>query len=145
MRLRGAGVGAALYAATRNSPPALRAKAIQLLVARHAVECVPSLFEAARDASARVRAAAIEALGQLAAAKDSAALAQLVLAAPDGDARDAAEKAVALVSQRIAEVDKRADPLLAAMDRLGEKDKTALLPALGRVGGPRAWRSSQRR
>jgi hypothetical protein len=55
-----------------------------------------------------------------------------------GRERDAAERAIALVASRIGDAAKRPAPLLSAMEKLNEADQIALLPALGRVGGPAA-------
>ncbi|HJS06989.1 MAG TPA: hypothetical protein VJ809_04990, partial [Pirellulales bacterium] len=52
--------------------------------------------------------------------------------------RDAAERAIALVAGRIGDAAKRAEPLLSAIKKLSETDRIALLPALGRIGGPAA-------
>lgn len=138
VRLHGAGVNTALVAATSSSPPALRSKVCGLLVARYATECVPALLDASRAEDAGLRAAALDALGRLASPEYVAQMLPLVLRAPNDAAREQAEKAIMFVSQRITETDKQADPLLAVMQPLGDADKTALLSALGRVGGPRA-------
>jgi hypothetical protein len=61
-----------------------------------------------------------------------------VLKAAGGAERDAAERAVMTVCNRITDPTKRADPLLAAMAKLNADDNTALLSTLGRVGGPAA-------
>ena len=61
----------------------------------------------------------------------------LLKAAP-GSEREAAEKAVMIVCDRNKDAARRAEPLLAALAQLSEDDQTALLPTLGRVGGPSA-------
>ncbi len=118
-------------------PPAQRVKLLQLLVARHAVDCVPTLLAAAKDADAGVRIAALAALGQLSGPEGVAKLARLVLDAKDATAREEAEKALVLIAQRDpkVKVDQRALPLLKVMSGLSEEEKTALLSALGRIGG----------
>jgi hypothetical protein len=63
---------------------------------------------------------------------------QGVLRAETGREREAAEKAVMFVCSRIADGEQRAAPLLTAMGSLNESDRTAILPILGRVGGPAA-------
>ena len=66
---------------------------------------------------------------------------QGVLKAQKGPERDAAERAIMAVCGRIADADKRAEPLIAAMGELVEEDQLALVPALGRVGGAAALKS----
>ena len=98
---------------------------------------MPTLLEATKDADAGVRIAALAALGQLAGPEGIAKLAHLILDAKDAAAREEAEKALVLVAQRDPKVrfDRRALPLLKVMSGLNEKEKTTLLPALGRIGG----------
>jgi hypothetical protein len=98
---------------------------------------VPALLEATKDADAGVRVAALAALGQLAGPEGIAKLAHLILDAKDAAAREEAEKALVLVAQRDPRVrfDRRTSPLLEVMSGLNEKEKTTLLPALGRIGG----------
>ena len=134
-RLRGAGVNAALCAELKTAAPALRVKILQLLVARHAIDTVPQVLEAARDADAKVRIAAMEALGQLAGPELVAKLARLILDAKDAAVREETEKSLMLVCQKNPDVDQRAVLLLAFMAKLNDAEKTALLPALGRIGG----------
>jgi hypothetical protein len=61
-----------------------------------------------------------------------------VLKAEKGSEREAAEKAVALVCNRITDSAQRAVPLLAAIDKRNPSDRAVLLMTLGRVGGPAA-------
>ena len=134
-RLRGAGVNAALCAELKAAAPTLRVKILQLLVARHAVDSVPQVLEAARDADAKVRIAAMEALGQLAGPELVAKLARLILDAKDTAVREETEKSLMLVCQKNPDVDQRAVVLLAFMAKLNDAEKPRLLPALGRIGG----------
>jgi HEAT repeat protein len=135
--LRGEGVNAALCAEMKTAVPAVRITLLELLVARHAVEAQKTFLEAAKDPDVGVRIAALEALGELAGTEGVASLAQLVLDAKEAAAREEAERALMLISQRDpkVKVDDRAGPLLKVMSGLSEKDNTALLPALGRIGG----------
>ncbi len=136
-RLHGDDINAALCTEMKTATVAQRVKLLQLLVARHAIDSVPTLLEAAKDTDAGVRIAALEALGQMAGPDGVAKLAHLILDAKDPAAREEAEKALMLVAQRDAEVkiDQRAIPLLKVMSGLSEQEKTALLSALGRIGG----------
>ena len=82
-----------------------------------------------------VRTAAMAALGQLASPENIAGMVRGVLMAEKGREREAAEKAVMFVCQRIEPQEKQAEPVLAAMSTLDEADRMAILPTLGRVGG----------
>ncbi|MGA2257001.1 MAG: HEAT repeat domain-containing protein, partial [Thermoguttaceae bacterium] len=137
IRLHGEGINTALCAEMKAAAPAQRVKLLRLLVARHAIDCVPTLLDAAKDANANVRVAALDALGQLAGPELVAKLARLILDAKDAVAREEAEKSLMLIAQRDTKVDidKQALPLLNVMAGLSEQEKTALLPALGRIGG----------
>jgi HEAT repeat protein len=121
----------------KTAAPAQRVKLLRLLVARHAIDTVPTLLDTAKDASASVRVAAMEALGQLAGPELVARLARLILDAKDTAAREEAEKSLMLIAQRDTKVniDKRALPLLDVMASLDEKDRTTLFSVLGRIGG----------
>jgi len=136
-RLHGEGINVALCVAMKAATPDQRAKLLRLLVVRHAIDCVPAMLDAAKDANAGVRVAALDALGQLAGPEIVAKLARLILDAKDVAAREEAERSLALIAQRDAKVDtdKPALPLLEVMAGLSEQEKTALLPALGRIGG----------
>jgi len=136
-RLQGEGINTALCAEMKAAMPAERVKLLQLLVARHAIDSVPALLDATKDADSGVRVAALEALGQLAGPEGIAKLAHLILDAKDAPAREEAEKAMMLIAQRDPKVrvDQRALPLLKVMSGLTEDEKTVLLSALGRIGG----------
>ncbi len=111
---------------------------IEILVARHARQTVPDILPAAVDADRAVRMAAMAALGQLADSEQIAGMLEGVLAAEKGAEREAAEKGVMFACGRIADPEKRADPVLAALASANEANRAALLPTLGRVGGSAA-------
>ena len=137
-RLHGADINAALCDELKTAVPAQRVRLLQLLVVRHAVDSVPTLFEVSKDNDAKVRVAAMEALGQLAGPELTARLAREILDAKDATAREEAERSLALIARRDP---KDRDPgvtLLKVMAGMSESDTTKLLPALGRVGGPSA-------
>jgi len=136
-QLQGEGINSALCAEIKTAAPVLRVKLIELLVARHAIDSVPTLLDAAKDANAAVRIAALEGLGQMAGPEGVAKLAHLILDAKDATAREEAEKALMLIAQRDAKgkIDTRALPLLKVMAGMSENEKTVLLSALGRIGG----------
>ncbi len=136
--LRGDEVPAAIAVAMQQAPAPVRVALIEILTVRHARETVPAILAAAVDDEPLVRAAAMTALGQLATSEHVGGMVSGVLKAQKGPQREAAEKSVMFVCARIADPEKRAEPLLAALDGLNEADRMALLPTLGRVGGTEA-------
>ncbi len=126
---------AAIAAAIKTSSPAVRITLVEILAARRALDALPAITEAAVDANAHVRYAAMIALGQLAGPEQVVGMAAGILKAEPGAERDAAEKALALACSQAVGSDKRAKPLLDIIARSGEVDRLALLPALGRIGG----------
>ncbi len=139
--LPGASISRAVTAEMQRGTPAQRVTLIEILVARRAFDVAAELLPAAVDADASVRAAAMAALGQLASAEHVPGMVQGILKAEKGREREAAEKAVMLVCQRNAPMERQADPLLAALETIGETDRTTILPALGRIGGPTALKA----
>lgn len=137
-RLTGESVGRAIVAEIKQAGAAQRVTLIGILAERRAFEAAPDILPLAVQADASVRTAAMAALGELASPELMPGLLRGILAAEAGREREAAEKAVALVCSRIEDPQQQAAPLLAAIDKLSQADRTALLPALGRVGGPAA-------
>jgi HEAT repeat protein len=143
VRLRGAAVPAAIAAAIKEASPPTAVALIEILSARRALDAIPSLLAVAVADEPSVRTAAMTALGQLARPEHIPGMVQGVLKAQPGRERDAAERAIALVASRIGDAAKRAEPLIAAMEKLSEADRIALLPALGRIGGSQALEHSE--
>jgi len=142
-RMQGQCVNAAIVAELKSAKPDARIQLIDVLAARRAKDSVPSILAGSQDADAKVRMASMTALGQLAGPEHAADMLQGVLKAEPGAEREAAEKAVMFACNQTKDADKRAVPLLAAFAKLGEDDRTALLTALGRVGGPDALKVVQ--
>ena len=138
-QLRGDAVAKAMAAELKQQGTApLRVALIEVLAIRRARDVLAEILPCAADADPAVRAAAMNALGQLAAAEHLAGMIQGVLTAKSGSERDAAEKAVALVCGRIPDESKREETLLALIDQVPTSDRSHLLPMLGRVGGTAA-------
>ena len=138
VRLPGDAVSATLAAELDQAPAALRVILLEVLTARRALNTVPQMLPLAVAADASVRGAAMAALGQLAGPEHIPGLLPGVLAAEPGRERETAEKAVLSVCSRIADANRRAEPVLAAMQGLSDAQRLTVLPALGRVGGPAA-------
>ncbi len=137
-RLPGEPVSATVAAEMKQAGAAKRATLIGILATRRAFDTAADILPAAVDADPSVRSAAIAALGELAGPEHIPGMVRGILAAEIGREREAAEKAVMLVCSRISDARQQAAPLLAAMEPLNEADRMAVLPALGRVGGPAA-------
>ena len=139
VQLKGPTVNAAIVAELKKSAvPAIRVKLLQVLAARNAKGSVTGILPCAEDADANVRMAAMTTLAQLAAPEQAADMLKGLLKAAPGPEREAAAKAVMIVCDRNKDSARRAEPLLAALAQLSEGERTALLPTLGRVGGPSA-------
>ncbi|MEX1224101.1 MAG: HEAT repeat domain-containing protein [Pirellulales bacterium] len=132
------GAVAAILAELKAAPPTTQVKLIDVLLARRSKDAVPELLTAAVAEDARVRAAAMNALGQLADGEHVAGMVQGVLKAEPGREQADAEKCLMFVCARIEDPAQQAAPLLAAMEELSETDRRTMLSALGRVGGPGA-------
>jgi hypothetical protein len=139
-RLGGPAVNGAIVAEMKTAKPAVRAGLLATLATRRAIDCIPSMLEAARDADPAVRLAALAALGQLAKPEHLPPLVAMLLESSERPQRDATERAILQVTGRIPDAAKRADPLLAVYAGLGDEKKLALFPTLGRVGGPEVRR-----
>jgi HEAT repeat protein len=137
-QLSGEGASAALAAELAQRPTPVRVALLEVLTARRATAALDSILPAALDADPALRRAALAALGALAPPERLADLVPGVLRAQPGPERDAAERALAQVCARIAAAEARGPALLAVLDALPADQRLALLPALGRVGGPAA-------
>ena len=151
--LHGDGINGLLCAQLKSAAPAVRVQLLNLLVARHAVDSMPTLLVASKDDDAKVRAAALDALGKLAGPELIGKLAQEIIDAKDTASREEAEKSLAIIARRDP---KNTDPASAAAEGdcgharkrratlIGgireDKATVLLLPALGRIGGPSARR-----
>jgi HEAT repeat protein len=138
-QLVGDGVNEKLIAALEaEKTPARTAALIGVLERRRAVAAVPSLIKAAGSDDAALRASAFSGLRNLAEPKH---VPEMVLALPKtapGKEREQAEFAIVAVCGQIAEPQRRAEPVLAMLKDAAKAHKTALLPLLGRLGGPEA-------
>ncbi len=135
VQLRGRETLRAMSAAMASAKPSVRITLIEILVERRSVEAIPNFLAAAIGSDAAVRGAAMKALGQIGTPEQLPGMVAGVLKAEHGKEREAAEKAIMFVCQRIEKVDDRAVPLLAAIERVSPTDQLSLLSTLGRVGG----------
>jgi hypothetical protein len=136
VQLTGPEVAAAIVAQMKQAPPEMRVKLLAVLGARRANDTVPAILDAAQEDDVAVRMTAMGVLGQLARPEHIPGMLKGLLKATPGAERDSAGIDVMLVCNRIADANKRANPLLAAWKALGPDERLAVLPTLGRVGGP---------
>lgn len=138
VRLRGESVPQSIAVELQRAAPPIRAALIEILTARRAFDTIPDILRLAVDDDPLVRGAAMTALGQLAGAEHLSGMLQGVLKADAGREREAAEKCVMFACSRIEDDRQPDETLTTALNRLRPADRTALLPMLGRVGGPAA-------
>jgi len=121
-----------------NLPPRVRAHVLGVLAARPKPSTLEPIFNAAKDADAGVRLAAIRALAELADDASVPALLALLRGAETDDERTAAGEAIAAVCLRAADRARAAGLVAGVLRDAPVPVKCALLPALGRVGGKAA-------
>lgn len=138
VRLGGRDTQQAISATILAGKPKVRITLMEILVERRASEALPNLLVAAIENDPAIRGAAMKALGQLGSAEQLPGMVAGVLKSEAGKEREAAEKQIMFVCQRIANGDDRAVPLLAAIEPLEADEKLVLLSTLGRVGGANA-------
>ncbi len=118
-----------------NGPVAARVEAITALgdtVARDAAPLMVKLAQASED---EVRAAAWNALGKVAGAEDCGRLVALLLATTAERERGLAERAVVTAAREIADPERRATALLAALPGANADGQRTILRILPQLGG----------
>ena len=115
-----------------------RAMLIEVLQRRQSILAVSALLTEARHSDVEIRRRAMAALSQLAEINDVPMMILGLLASEEGGERDEAEKSIMLLCNRVADTEVRADPVLTVFGSASQADRMALLPLLGRIGGPRA-------
>lgn len=141
VRLRGENVSTLIAGGLQSAVAPLRVTLIEILAERRGLDTIPDLLIQAKDEDSSVRAAAMKALGQLASAEHLPGMVAGVLAAEPGKEREAAEKNVAAVCNKIEDANERDVPLLLVVERQTPAAQILLLSTLGRVGGPAALRA----
>ncbi len=134
-RLPGKGVDAALLSQLGKGDAGVKVAIIQALVARRTPGAVGPLVTAAGSADKTVAKEAFKALADLAGEADIPALVQLVLKSSDSEAAGAT---LSTVGRRQEDRDKAAAPVISAIASADDSAKSALLKALGGIGGKKA-------
>jgi HEAT repeat protein len=106
---------------------------VRLALARRSPELVPALMQAVRAPGAAARLEGWRALEIMAEGQHAETLVGLLCKTPLGEEHDAADRAVWLTCQRIADPAQRSAALLAALEK-GDENAPALLPTLARIG-----------
>jgi len=134
--LKGEGVSAAIVDKMNQAGPTMQITLIKILTDRRALDTVSDILALALSDEQAVRLASMQSLKELASPEHVEGMVQGILREERGKARDAAEKALAVVCGRTEDPTKRAEPLLAAYEKRNKADQQTLLSAMGRVGGP---------
>jgi HEAT repeat protein len=138
-QVAGKGVNEQLIAALDTDKDAgRRGQLIGILENRRVVAAVPTLLKDVEGKDAALRKRAMTALQRLAEPEHLAAMTKAVMKVSKGVERDDMERTVVLICGKIVESEKRPDPVLAVYLDSAAADKPALLPLMGRLGGPRA-------
>jgi HEAT repeat protein len=135
IEIRGDGIDKALAADLLSESSTAKGALLEVLATRRASDQSPVFLAAIVDENARVRRAAMAALGQIGRPEQIARMLAGVLKARKGYERDAAEKNVALVCERIENPDQRGAALIEALTTVDQSQRDQLLSLLGRVGG----------
>ncbi|MCA9188456.1 MAG: hypothetical protein R3E01_24650 [Pirellulaceae bacterium] len=138
LKVTNGNAAAAIGDTLASQPTDLQVQLIEILAKRRAVDTIPQIIARATGTDATVRASAMQALGEMAGPEHLPQMLQAVLIADTGKERDAAEKCVMFVCNRIEDAEQRAAPLLQAMQSMSDTDRAVLLNTLGRVGGSEA-------
>lgn len=135
IEIRGDGIDKALAADLLSESSTAKGALLEVLATRRASDQSPVFLAAIVDENARVRRAAMAALGQIGRPEQIARMLAGVLKTRKGYERDAAEKNVALVCERIENPDQRGAALIEALTTVDQSQRDQLLSLLGRVGG----------
>lgn len=125
----------AIAAALAQGDPKARRIAIDAADQRRIESAALALLKAAQDPDKDVRLAAIRALRGVIGAAELPALVTIMVQSADARERSAAQSALAIACNRIAQKEQCAQALLAALPQASPQAKAALLPLLAQVGG----------
>lgn len=138
-RLPRKAVVAALLEALAGQP-AIRVPVIEALTKLKCYEAIDPLIQLASSADPLVYEPALTGLRSIADPDehDVPRLVGLLMRTPAGRQRDAIERTITIVCEKLPPGRDRGEPVLAAVRRLSSAEVTQYLPLLGRLGGPRA-------
>lgn len=136
--LEGRDVDEILIRLVEESEPRLRPLVLQIAGKRRMAGAIPALKRAARSQDAKVRRAALAALGSAAGLEDLEFLVETAIRPAMPEEREDAREALRAACRRAPDREACADRLVAAMEKAPLEGKALLLEALAAVGGPRA-------
>jgi HEAT repeat protein len=125
-------------AAFADATPPARKALIEVFAAKAARDRADLVLGEAASEDADVRAAALKALESVVSASDLPKILDLLIAAPSSAESLPLQNAVAAAANRIADPEKRADAVLAALATAPLNRKPDLIKPLARIGGGRA-------
>ena len=138
--LKGDKVNATIAASMKAAPATAKPKLMEALVTRKATDAIGDLAAEAKGPEARVRVAAIRAMGWIAQPENIDTLLALAVKPAGDPSRAAAELAVVQVARKISDPEKRAKAPLAALAAAKDTPgKCSLLRILGNLGGAEAF------
>lgn len=108
---------------------------LEVLAKRRARGQIEAVFAAASHQDSAVRVAALKALAALAQPEQLPRLVALLVNAQTSRELAAAQTTIVLVSEQIADPDRRSEPVLAAMAKATVPQRALLLHCLARIGG----------
>jgi HEAT repeat protein len=138
-QLQGPAASDAILAAAKQASPDVRARLIDVLVGRNAVNAVPFLIEQAAQPDVKVAAASFRGLGRLADPSQLDALIGLLLNLRHPSLEKDAVAAIVQVSRKVADPARQSDAVIAAVPKAQSvPQRCALLLVLGQTAGPKA-------
>ncbi len=137
--IRGDGVDAAIIQQMKDMKKENRPVLIQILAERSARSAVPALLEQAALADEKVSRSAFQALGRLAGEQDLAGMVDILIGLPSEEVRKDAEQAVVQTARQIADEQRQADTVLAALSQAKPVPvQCSLLRVLGGIANRQA-------
>ncbi|HOD83257.1 MAG TPA: HEAT repeat domain-containing protein [Phycisphaerae bacterium] len=137
-QIQAKGFAEAVVAQMQTADPAVQVMLLDVLAARKDPAALPAVRKSVAASDAKLRQAAIKALGELGGQDDLGELVKLVVAARDNGERELLARSLAAVAARQTDRDKRVQPVIAALDQADEPAKVQLLTVLAQLGGPQA-------
>jgi len=138
MDLQAPGVNEALVKEAGAGDVVIREGVLNVLAQRGQADALPVVRQAIGDSDARVRRAALKALGVLGTQEDVGKLVAALLAAQDDADRAALAAAVSSIALRQADKATRTQTVVQALDKADAKAKVSLLGVLSTLGGDQA-------
>lgn len=118
--------------------PSVRVGMFGVLADRQVAKALPVVRKAVADADAKVRRAALKAIGSLGVCEDVPRLVQALVATKDDGEQDSMARAISLIAGRQTEKNERCLPIIAGIGKADEGAKIKLLGTLAGLGDPAA-------